>query len=133
MKFGELVSGDFFRVLDVPLALGRAFRPDEDKVPGRDAVVVLGHELWRTDFASDSDVVGRTIFLNNVPFTVIGVAPEPFTGSNGHIRSAFFVPLAMEPRLQERPAAKHARRARQPRHDRARAAETGCQRGTSRG
>jgi predicted permease len=101
MKFGELVSGDFFRVLDVPLELGRAFRPDEDKVPGRDAVVVLGHELWRTDFAADPNAVGRTIFLNNVPFTVIGVAPAPFTGSNGLIRSALFVPLAMGPRLQD--------------------------------
>jgi predicted permease len=101
MRFGELVSGDFFRVLDVPLELGRAFRPDEDKVPGRDAVVVLGHELWRTDFASDRSVIGRTIFLNNVPFTVIGVAPEPFTGSNGLIRSALFVPIAMGPRLQD--------------------------------
>ncbi len=101
MKFGELVSGDFFRVLDVPLALGRGFRSDEDIVPGRDAVVVLGHELWRTDFASDPNVIGRTIFLNNVLFTVIGVAPEPFTGSNGLIRSALFVPLAMGPRLQD--------------------------------
>ena len=101
MKFGELVSGDFFDVLDVPPALGRAFRPDEDKVPGRDAVVVLGHELWRTDFGSDPDVIGKTILLNNVPFTVIGVAPEPFTGSNGLIRSALFVPFAMGPRLQD--------------------------------
>jgi len=101
MKFGELVSGDFFRVLEVPLELGRAFRPDEDKVPGRDAVAVLGHELWRTDFGSDPSVAGRTIFLNNIPFTVIGVAPEPFTGSNGLIRSALFVPLAMAPRLQD--------------------------------
>jgi hypothetical protein len=47
MKFGELVNGDFFRVLDVPLKLGRPFRTDEDSVPGRDAVIVLGHELWR--------------------------------------------------------------------------------------
>jgi predicted permease len=101
MKFGELVSGDFFGVLDVPVELGRAFRADEDSVPGRDAVIVLGHELWRTDFASDPSVVGRIIFLNNVPFTVIGVAPEPFTGSNGLIRSALFVPLAMGPRLQD--------------------------------
>jgi len=101
MRFGELVSGDFFRVLEVPLQLGRAFRPDEDKVPGRDAVVVLGHELWRTDFDSDPNAVGRTIFLNNVPFTVVGVAPERFTGSNGLIRSALFVPLAMGPRLQD--------------------------------
>ena len=101
MKFGELVSGDFFTVLGVPPALGRVFRPDEDSVPGRDAVVVLGHELWRTDFASDPAVIGKTIFLNNVPFTVIGVAPGPFTGSNGLIRSALFVPLAMGPRLQD--------------------------------
>jgi predicted permease len=101
MTFGELVSGDFFSVLDVPLELGRAFRPDEDQVPGRDAVVVLGHELWRTDFASDRGVAGRTIFLNNIPFTVIGVAPEPFTGSTGIIRSALYVPLAMGPRLQD--------------------------------
>ncbi len=101
MKFGELVSGDFFRVMDVPLELGRAFRPEEDQVPGRDAVLVLGHELWRTDFASDPNAIGRTIFLNGVPFTVIGVAPEPFTGSNGMIRSALFVPLAMGPRLQD--------------------------------
>jgi macrolide transport system ATP-binding/permease protein len=101
MRYGELVSGDFFRVLEVPLVLGRAFRPDEDSVPGRDAVAVLGHELWRTDFGSDPDVVGRTIFLNNVPFTVVGVAPEPFTGSNGLIRSALFVPIAMGPRLQD--------------------------------
>ena len=100
MKFGEMVSADFFSVLEVPLKLGRAFRPDEGTVPGRDAVVVLGHELWRTDFDSDPGVVGRTIFLNNVAFTVIGVAPEPFTGSNGLVRSALFVPLAMGPRLQ---------------------------------
>jgi len=103
MTFGELVSGEFFSVLDVPLELGRAFRPDEDQAPGRDAVVVLGHELWRTDFASDRRVAGRTIFLNNIPFTVIGVAPEPFTGSTGIIRSALFVPLAMGPRLANWP------------------------------
>src|SRR5580698_832910 len=99
MKFGELVSGDFFKVLDVPLELGRPFRAEEDQAPGRDAGVVLGNELWRTDFASDNNVVGRTIFLNNVPFTVVGVASEAFTGSNGLIRSALFVPLAMGPRL----------------------------------
>ena len=101
MKFGELVSGDFFRVLEVPVELGRAFRPDEDSVPGRDAVAVLGHELWRADLASDPNVVGKTIFLNNVPFTVVGVAPERFTGSMALVRSALFVPMAMGPCLQD--------------------------------
>jgi macrolide transport system ATP-binding/permease protein len=99
MKFGELVSGNFFRVLDVPPVLGRSFRRDEDQVKGRDAVVVLGYDLWQTEFASSPDVVGKTIFLNGIAFTVIGVAPESFTGSQILIRSALYVPLAMEPRL----------------------------------
>lgn len=101
MKFGEIVSGNFFQVLDVPLESGRAFRPDEDSVAGRDAVVVLGHDLWRADFSSDPNVIGRKIYLNNLVFTVIGVAPEQFTGSNGLIHSALFVPMAMGPSLQD--------------------------------
>jgi hypothetical protein len=52
MKYGALVSGNFFSVLGVRPELGRGFRADEDKVPGRDAVVVLGHDLWETGFAS---------------------------------------------------------------------------------
>ncbi len=100
MKFGEVVNGDFFNVLEVPLVLGRAFRPDEDQAPGRDAVVILGNELWHTDFNGDPGVVGRTIFLNNVAFTVVGVAPQAFTGSNAVVRSALFVPRAMAARLQ---------------------------------
>ena len=99
MKFGELVSGNFFSTLQVQPALGRGFRPDEDQVRGRDAVVVLGHTLWKDDFAASPDVIGRTIFLNGIAFTVIGVAPEEFAGSNGVIRSALFVPLAMGPSL----------------------------------
>jgi len=98
-RYGEMVSGDFFRVMRVAPALGRDFRPDEDLVPGRDAVVVLGHELWKNEFSSSPNVVGRTIFLNTIPFTVIGVAPEGFTGSDALVHSALFVPMAMEPRM----------------------------------
>ncbi len=71
--------------------------PDEDQVRGRDAVVVLGHDLWKNDLASDPDVIGKTIFLNGIAFTVVGVAPESFLGSNTLVRSALFVPLAMAP------------------------------------
>ena len=99
MKFGALVSGNFFDVLGVRPDLGRSFRPDEDKVPGRDAVVVLGHDLWETEFASDPGVVGRTTLLNGLPFTVVGVAPEPFTGPNAWMRADLYVPLAMQPAL----------------------------------
>ena len=96
MKFGALVSGDFFSVLGVPPKLGRGFRADEDRVPGRDAVVVLGHDLWETEFASNPDVIGKSIFLNGLPFTVVGVGLESFRGPNAFLRADLYVPLAMQ-------------------------------------
>ncbi len=99
MKFGSLVSGNFFDVLGVRPDLGRSFRPDEDKVPGRDAVVVLSHYLWENEFALNPEVVGRSIYLNGMPFTVVGVAPESFTGPNAWLRADLYVPLAMQPAL----------------------------------
>ncbi len=77
--------------------LGRAFREDEDKVPGRDAVVVLGSDFWRHQFASDPAVVGRTVRLNGKDFTVIGVAPETFPGLLTFGHPDLYVPLAMAP------------------------------------
>jgi predicted permease len=103
MKYGALVSGNFFSVLDVSPALGRCFRADEDQVPGRDAVVVLGHDLWENDFASSPDVIGKSVFLNGLPFTVIGVAPEPFRGPIVWMRADLYVPLAMQPALAGAP------------------------------
>jgi predicted permease len=100
MRLGELVSGNYFSVLGVEPELGRGFRTEEDKVPGRDAVVVLSHDLWKNAFASSPDVIGRDIFLNGITFTVIGVAPDLFFGiSNRFGRADLFVPLAMGPRL----------------------------------
>lgn len=97
MEFGELVSGNYFQVFGVQPALGRAFRSDEDQVRGRDTVVVLGHDLWKNELASDREVIGKNIYLNGIPFTVVGVAPESFLGSNTLVRSALFVPLATSP------------------------------------
>ena len=85
--------------MGVEPAIGRAFRPEEDQVPGRDAVVVLGHAFWEQTFGSDPAVLGRTVRLNGTPFTVIGVAPAEFTGLDQFVRSDFFVPLMMSPRL----------------------------------
>lgn len=77
---GSIVSGNFFRVLRVPPAVGRFFAPDEDQVPRARPVVVLSHAYWRRRFGSDSSIVGRTVTLNGSPFTVVGVAPERFRG-----------------------------------------------------
>jgi predicted permease len=99
MRYGALVSGNFFGVLGLRPELGRGFRPDEDEVPGRDAVVILGHDLWNNEFASSPDVIGRSVFLNGLPFTVVGVMPESFKGPNVMIRADLYVPLAMQPAL----------------------------------
>ena len=95
VKGGMLVSGNYFRVLGVEPRLGRSFREDEDSVAGRDAVVVLGPDFWRTEFASSPAVLGRRIRLNGVEFTVIGVAPESFTGMQVFTHPDFYMPLAM--------------------------------------
>ena len=67
-KYGLMVSGNLFQAMGVKPILGRTFRPDEDQVPGRDAVVVLGHDFWRDQFAGAPDVVGRMIRLDGLDF-----------------------------------------------------------------
>jgi predicted permease len=100
MKFGYFVSGNFFQVLGVQPALGRAFRADEDRVEGRDAVVVLGHDFWVSQYDASPSVLGSKMRLNGVEFTVVGVAPEHFPGIDLVMRPTMFVPLAMSPRLE---------------------------------
>jgi macrolide transport system ATP-binding/permease protein len=95
VKGGMMVSGNFFHVLGVEPRLGRGFRQDEDQVPGRDPVVVLGPDFWRHEFAGDPGVVGRTVRLNGTPFTVIGVAPDNFPGLLTFGHPDFYMPLAM--------------------------------------
>jgi predicted permease len=95
VKGGMMVSGNFFHVLGVEPRLGRGFREDEDQVPGRDAVVVLGPDFWRHEFAASPGVVGRTVRLNGTPFTVIGVAPDSFPGLLMFGHPDFYMPLAM--------------------------------------
>jgi macrolide transport system ATP-binding/permease protein len=95
VRGGMMVSGNYFQVLGVEPRLGRGFREDEDRVPGRDPVVVLGPDFWKHEFASDPSVLGRTIRLNGTDFTVIGVAPETFPGMQIFGHPDFYMPLAM--------------------------------------
>ncbi|HEX5107701.1 MAG TPA: ABC transporter permease [Vicinamibacterales bacterium] len=97
--WGAAVSANFFDVLRVRPALGRTFAREEDRVPGRDAVVVLGHHAWTEQFGADPGIVGREIRLSGRVFTIIGVAPEEFTGLGLYLSPAFYVPMAMLPVL----------------------------------
>ncbi len=80
---GLWASGDFFRVLGVPAMRGRVFTADDDLHGGGHAgpVAVIGYSFWKRHFASDPDIVGKTIRLNRHPFTIVGVTPPWFTGS----------------------------------------------------
>ena len=94
-KLGFAVSGNFFDVLELRPALGRSFLPEEDRVPGRDAVVVLSYPTWTDQFGSDPTVIGRQIRLGGLDFTVIGVAPAAFTGMRLALPPAYYIPLAI--------------------------------------
>lgn len=90
---GEFVAQPYFEALGVNPVLGRAFRPDEDSVPQRDAVVVLGADLWRQRYGADPDIVGGDIVLNGRSYTVVGVTPHWFRGLSDS--AALWVPLHM--------------------------------------
>src|SRR5262245_12322890 len=62
--YGELVSGNYFAALGLQPSAGRFFRPDEAARPGGEPVVVISHDLWRTRFAGDPAIVGRSVRLN---------------------------------------------------------------------
>jgi hypothetical protein len=64
----------------VKLQLGREYSADEDRVPGRDAVIILDYGVWKREFGSDPSIVGRSVKLGGMDFTIIGVAPESLSG-----------------------------------------------------
>lgn len=93
--FVGLVSGNYFDVVGTRTAAGRFFHPDEDGTPGTHPVVVLSHSFWTRRFSEDPAVVGQTIRLNNLPYTVVGVAEEGFTGTS-IVGADVWAPMAME-------------------------------------
>ena len=89
---GEFVSANYFEVLGVGAHAGRTFVEAEGREPAR--VAVLGQRLWRTRFDSDPSVVGRQITLNGLGFTVVGVAPEGFVGTEVGLNRELWVPVS---------------------------------------
>jgi predicted permease len=77
---GTFVSDNFMSSLGGSARLGRFFTPDENRVAGRDAVVVLSHRFWQRRFSGDPQIVGQSLLLNGKPFTVIGVTAPDFIG-----------------------------------------------------
>jgi predicted permease len=101
--WGQVVSGNYFDVVQVRPILGRTFSPDEDKVVGASPVLVLSHSLWQRRFAGDQNIVGKKVRLNNRQYDVIGVAPESFTGTKFALSMDFWAPMAMAEELRRSP------------------------------
>src|ERR1044072_6737951 len=98
--WGTLASGNYFDVLGVPPLLGRGFLPEEDQTPKSHPVVVLSYGCWQKRFASDPGLVGRGVSLNNVTFTVIGVARKGFIGTEVAYAPEIWTPLMMGPVIE---------------------------------
>jgi predicted permease len=101
MAFGELISWDYFQVLGVSMAVGRPFLREEDSSPGTHPVAILGYRAWLNEFGGDPEILGSTVRLNGTPFTVVGVAPEAFTGTLSVLVTGFYVPLMMTPQMMD--------------------------------
>jgi len=92
---GQMVSTNYFSLLGLKPALGRFFLPEENQVPDRDPVAVLGDAIWRTRFGADPRILGRSIRMDGTPFTVVGVMPRAFTGLITGVRIDVWVPTMM--------------------------------------
>jgi predicted permease len=87
------VSANFFEVLGVKPMLGRFFLPEEESRPGAVPEVILSYSLWKTRYAADPALVGKSIEVSRHPLTVIGVAPEGFVGAAPGLRDDLWVTL----------------------------------------
>jgi predicted permease len=97
--FTELVTGNYFSTLGLSPSRGRFFLPEEDSTPGTHAVAVMNYGTWQARFGGANDIVGKTLRLNNIVFTVIGVAPPQFIGVNAIFGPDLWIPAAMAEQL----------------------------------
>lgn len=97
--FGELVTGNYFTTLGLTPAAGRFFMPGEDNTPGAHPVAVMNYATWKARFGGASDIIGKTLRVNNVEFTVVGIAPPRFIGVNAMFGPDVWIPAAMAQQL----------------------------------
>ena len=96
---GELVSGTFFSTLGVQATLGRALTPDDDRI-GASPAAVISYGYWERRFGRDPGVVGHTITVNSVPFTIVGVSPSEFYGVQPGRSVEVWLPLHTQPQVE---------------------------------
>jgi predicted permease len=98
--WGYEVSGNYFQLLGVHPAVGRFFTPAEDQRVGGDPYVVLSHSAWQRRFGGDPGIVNKSVKINGLDYTVLGVAPKGFFGTEVLYAPDFWVPISMEPQIE---------------------------------
>jgi predicted permease len=93
---GDWVTGNYFDLLGVQPQLGRFFHQTDEHGPNSAPYIVLSHALWRSTFHADPGVVGATVELDQNPFTVVGVAPEHFHGTERFVWPDYWIPMVNE-------------------------------------
>jgi predicted permease len=99
----ELVSGTYFSVLGVGTAIGRAFTPEDDRLPNGHPLVVLSYNFWKQRFGGDPAILGKALTVNKHDMTVIGVAQAGFDGVELGHSPKLFIPIMMQPQLMTNP------------------------------
>jgi predicted permease len=100
--WGYLATGNYFELLGLQPAAGRFFGSDEDLKPGASPFAVLGYAFWQRQFNGDPNVLGQTIRINGLPYTVVGVAPRGFRGTEVFFQPDLWVPMMMQPQIEGR-------------------------------
>lgn len=95
----QYVSGNFFPALGLTAEVGRLLLPSDDLAPGKGSVVVLSDAFWVSRFARSPAVIGKTIEVNRIPLTIVGVAPRGFTSLDYYGRPHLYLPLSLDPIL----------------------------------
>lgn len=96
---GEVITSSFFRVLGIPIAVGREFRDDENLTADSSPVIIVSHGLWQRSLGGSPDVVNTRVRISGVEYTVVGVAARQFTGTIPGIAADFWAPLVMVERF----------------------------------
>ncbi|MBZ5654215.1 MAG: ABC transporter permease [Acidobacteriia bacterium] len=97
--WGCEVSGQYFEVVGIKPFLGRLLQRADNDHPGASEAAVLSWSAWNSDFDADPNIVGKTIRLNKQPYTIVGVTPEGFYGTEKFVQGDVFVPMANEASL----------------------------------
>jgi predicted permease len=93
LALGEVVTGNYFQMLGLRPAIGRALLPEDDR-PGAERVAVISHRTWRRDYAGSSAVIGQSLRMRGQAYTIVGVAPAGFSGMVPMLAPELWIPLA---------------------------------------